>query len=135
MREQEVSHALQFWAPAILMQLRLSWHIMQAPVGNDDFSFGYRDLEGSKVHKGLREGYGAPFGEVSQLSDTCLPAGCTLQQCQRPLQPICRQCAAGEPCLTHDMCSQGDIIGCFIHMPEGGRRLEKSKAVSHPHSP
>ena len=25
---------------------------------------------------------------------------------------------------------QGDIIGCFIHMPAGGRRLEKSKAVS-----
>ena len=42
---------------------------MQAPVGNDDFSFGYRDLEGSKVHKGLREEYGAPYREVSQLSD------------------------------------------------------------------
>ena len=42
---------------------------MQAPVGNDDFSFGYRDLEGSKVHKGLREEYGAPYGEVSHLCD------------------------------------------------------------------
>ena len=42
---------------------------MQAPVGNDDFSFGYRDLEGSKVHKGLREEYGAPYREVSQLSN------------------------------------------------------------------
>ena len=45
---------------------------MQAPVGNDDFSFGYRDLEGSKVHKGLREEYGAPYGEVSPLSDMLL---------------------------------------------------------------
>ena len=56
-------------------------------MGYDEHSFGYRDLEGSKVHKALREEYGKPYRE-------------------------------------------GDVIGCFIHMPEGGRRLEKSKAVS-----
>jgi len=56
-------------------------------VGYDEFSFGYRDLEGSKVHKALREDYGKAYKE-------------------------------------------GDVIGCFIHMPEGGRRLEKSKHVS-----
>jgi len=60
---------------------------LQAPVGYDEFSFGYRDLEGSKVHKALREDYGKAYKE-------------------------------------------GDVIGCFIHMPEGGRRLEKSKHVS-----
>lgn len=59
----------------------------QAPVGYDEHSFGYRDLEGAKVHKALREAYGKAYKE-------------------------------------------GDVIGCFIHMPEGGRRLEKSKAVS-----
>ena len=51
------------------MQLTVCPYIMQAPVGNDDFSFGYRDLEGSKVHKGLREAYGAPYREVRQLYD------------------------------------------------------------------
>ena len=60
---------------------------LQAPVGYDEHSFGYRDLEGSKVHKALREEYGRAYKE-------------------------------------------GDVIGCYIHMPEGGRRLEKSKAVS-----
>ena len=56
-------------------------------MGYDEHSFGYRDLEGSKVHKALREEYGETY-------------------------------------------RQGDVIGCFIHMPAGGRRLEKSKAVS-----
>ena len=56
-------------------------------MGYDEHSFGYRDLEGAKVHKALREAYGKAYKE-------------------------------------------GDVIGCFIHMPEGGRRLEKSKAVS-----
>ena len=69
------------------IQLADSLSGLQAPVGYDEHSFGYRDLEGSKVHKALREEYGKPYRE-------------------------------------------GDIIGCFIHMPEGGRRLEKSKAVS-----
>ena len=61
---------------------------------------------------------------------TSHPSNCTLQQCQGPLQSICQRCAAEVPCFTDDMHLQGDIIGCFIHMPEGGRRLEKSKAVS-----
>ena len=54
-------------------------------MGYDEHSFGYRDLEGSKVHKALREECGEAY-------------------------------------------RQGDVIGCFIHMPAGGRRLEKSKA-------
>lgn len=28
-------------------------------------------------------------------------------------------------------CLQGDVIGCFIHMPEGGRTMEQSKAVGY----
>ena len=32
-------------------------------MGYDQFSYGYRDLEGSKVHKALREEYGAAFRE------------------------------------------------------------------------
>ncbi|XP_057484295.1 protein TRAUCO-like [Actinidia eriantha] len=41
---------------------RLGWSMekgdLQAPVGYDANSFGYRDIDGSKVHKALREQYG-----------------------------------------------------------------------------
>ncbi|KAF5735804.1 protein TRAUCO [Tripterygium wilfordii] len=41
---------------------RLGWTTekgdLQAPVGYDGNSFGYRDMDGSKVHKALREKYG-----------------------------------------------------------------------------
>ncbi|KAG2674847.1 hypothetical protein I3760_13G156500 [Carya illinoinensis] len=41
---------------------RLGWSTekgdLQAPVGYDENSFGYRDIDGSKVHKVLREKYG-----------------------------------------------------------------------------
>lgn len=69
--------------------VRLGWSTrkgdLQAPVGYDQHSFGYRDLEGVKVHQANREAYGEPFTE-------------------------------------------GDIIGCLLHMPEGGRAFEKEKS-------
>lgn len=41
---------------------RLGWSTekgdLQAPVGYDGNSFGYRDIDGSKIHKALRENYG-----------------------------------------------------------------------------
>ncbi|KAI3990089.1 hypothetical protein MKX01_013575 [Papaver californicum] len=41
---------------------RLGWSSdkgdLQAPVGYDGYSFGYRDVDGSKIHKALREKYG-----------------------------------------------------------------------------
>ncbi|CAO2837299.1 unnamed protein product [Amaranthus hypochondriacus] len=41
---------------------RLGWSTekgdLQAPVGYDGNSFGYRDIDGSKIHKALREKYG-----------------------------------------------------------------------------
>ena len=41
---------------------RLGWSTekgdLQAPVGYDSNSFGYRDIDGSKIHKALREMYG-----------------------------------------------------------------------------
>eukprot|EP00891_Asterochloris_glomerata_P008135 jgi/Astpho2/8135/e_gw1.00120.119.1_t len=58
---------------------------LQAPVGYDAHSFAYRDSEGSKVHKSLREDFGESFGE-------------------------------------------GDVIGCLLYMPEGGRTFEKDKS-------
>ncbi len=56
---------------------RLGWAMrrgdLQGPVGYDEHSLGYRDLEGCKVHRALREPYGAPYGQVSAA---CLGAGC-----------------------------------------------------------
>ncbi|KAJ0975606.1 hypothetical protein J5N97_017571 [Dioscorea zingiberensis] len=46
---------------------RLGWATekgdLQAPVGFDGNSFAYRDVDGSKVHKALRENYGDGYGE------------------------------------------------------------------------
>lgn len=36
---------------------------LQAPVGYDKYGYSYRDLEGSKVHKALREPYGEAYAE------------------------------------------------------------------------
>ncbi|KAG9142937.1 hypothetical protein Leryth_006219, partial [Lithospermum erythrorhizon] len=51
---------------------RLGWSTekgdLQAPVGFDGNSFGYRDIDGSKVHKALREEYGMEgYGEGDVL--------------------------------------------------------------------
>ncbi|VFQ71325.1 unnamed protein product [Cuscuta campestris] len=51
---------------------RLGWSTekgdIQAPVGYDGNSFGYRDIDGSKVHKALREKYGEEgYGEGDVL--------------------------------------------------------------------
>mmetsp|Transcript_13808 Transcript_13808/g.37303 ORF Transcript_13808/g.37303 Transcript_13808/m.37303 type:complete len:297 (-) Transcript_13808:206-1096(-) len=65
--------------------VRLGWCTnkaeLQAPVGFDAHGYSYRDLEGSRVHQGLREPYGAAYGE-------------------------------------------GDVVGLFLHMPEGGHPIE-----------
>lgn len=65
---------------------RLGWSSkkseIQAPVGFDGHGYSYRDLEGSKVHKALREAYGEAYVE-------------------------------------------GDVIGLLLHMPPGGRPMER----------
>jgi Set1/Ash2 histone methyltransferase complex subunit ASH2 len=55
---------------------------LNIPVGADQFGYSYRDLEGTRQHKGLREPYGAPFAE-------------------------------------------GDVVGVYLHLPEGGRPMEQ----------
>ncbi|OVA04021.1 B30.2/SPRY domain [Macleaya cordata] len=66
---------------------RLGWSTekgdLQAPVGYDGNSFGYRDVDGSKVHKAVREKYGEE-GYV-----------------------------------------EGDVIGCYINLPEGSSYAPK----------
>ena len=46
---------------------RLGWSTqkgeLQAPVGFDINSYGYRDVDGSKVHMAIRELYGEPYVE------------------------------------------------------------------------
>lgn len=49
---------------------------LNAPVGYDQYGLGYRDVDGSKVHKALREDYGATFGENDVIGMLIhLPAG------------------------------------------------------------
>mmetsp|Transcript_813 Transcript_813/g.1213 ORF Transcript_813/g.1213 Transcript_813/m.1213 type:complete len:319 (+) Transcript_813:208-1164(+) len=47
--------------------VRLGWCArkaeLQAPIGFDKFGYCYRDVEGSKVHQGLREAFGSAYGE------------------------------------------------------------------------
>ncbi|KAE8691679.1 Protein TRAUCO [Hibiscus syriacus] len=66
---------------------RLGWSTdkgdLQAPVGYDGNSFGYRDIDGSKVHKALREKYG------------------------------------------EEGYKEGDAIGFYINLPEGGSYAPK----------
>ncbi|GER46027.1 Set1/Ash2 histone methyltransferase complex subunit ASH2 [Striga asiatica] len=66
---------------------RLGWSTdkgdLQAPVGYDGNSFGYRDIDGSKVHKALREKYG------------------------------------------DEGYKEGDVIGFYINMPDGGAYAPK----------
>lgn len=68
-------------------QVRLGWATrdaeLHAPVGCDVHGYSYRSASGSKVHAGLREGYGCGF-------------------------------------------SEGDVVGCLLHIPPGGRRMEKT---------
>ena len=56
--------------------IRLGWSTrqapLQAPVGYDKKSFGYRDLCGSRVHDGVRDDlYGDPFG-VGDIIGCCI---------------------------------------------------------------
>ncbi|MCO5548132.1 hypothetical protein L7F22_001590 [Adiantum nelumboides] len=50
---------------------RLGWSTqkgeIQAPVGFDNYSYAYRDVDGSKVHKAVREQYGQPYREGDVL--------------------------------------------------------------------
>ncbi|KAK3240421.1 hypothetical protein CYMTET_49739 [Cymbomonas tetramitiformis] len=47
--------------------VRSGWSLakadVEAPVGCDAYGYSYRDVEGVKVHKGIREEYGESFGE------------------------------------------------------------------------
>ncbi|XP_020598517.1 protein TRAUCO [Phalaenopsis equestris] len=66
---------------------RLGWTTengdLQAPVGYDGNSYGYRDIDGCKIHKALREEYGKQGY------------------------------------------SEGDVIGFYISLPEGGQYAPK----------
>ena len=43
---------------------------LQAPVGYDKWSYGYRDLRGSKLHDGVRvDDFAEPFGEAHAVAD------------------------------------------------------------------
>mmetsp|Transcript_8672 Transcript_8672/g.15221 ORF Transcript_8672/g.15221 Transcript_8672/m.15221 type:complete len:311 (-) Transcript_8672:63-995(-) len=58
---KSVGHVRVGWATALAR--------VDGPVGLDNLSYGYRDIDGSKVHQGVRTSYGAPFqkGDVVGL--------------------------------------------------------------------
>ena len=62
------------------------WLFHHDQVGYDAHSYAYRDVEGSKVHRALREPYGRSFAE-------------------------------------------GDVVGCYLHLPPGGRPFEPRHQV------
>lgn len=56
------------------------------------------------------------------------------------IKHYCRICEAHVAMFTNTSYSgttqqplsvQGDVIGCFLHMPEGGRPFEREKSVSN----
>uniref|UniRef100_A0A383WIE8 B30.2/SPRY domain-containing protein n=1 Tax=Tetradesmus obliquus TaxID=3088 RepID=A0A383WIE8_TETOB len=67
------AHEGTFYCEATVQHLgstghcRLGWSSkraeINAPVGYDAFGVGYRDLEGSSIHKALRSSYGAAYSE------------------------------------------------------------------------
>ncbi|GFZ20703.1 similar to TRAUCO [Actinidia rufa] len=69
---------------------RLGWSMekgdLQAPVGYDANSFGYRDIDGSKVHKALREQYGEEGYVEGMLSGSTLT--CQMGVCMRQSRRI-----------------------------------------------
>eukprot|EP00879_Flechtneria_rotunda_P001658 GHRR01001818.1.p1 GENE.GHRR01001818.1~~GHRR01001818.1.p1 ORF type:complete len:329 (+),score=121.76 GHRR01001818.1:277-1263(+) len=80
------SHVGTLYCEAIVQHLgetghcRLGWSTkkaeINAPVGYDQFGLGYRDLDGSKVHKALREEHGQPYKEGDVIGMFIhLPAG------------------------------------------------------------
>lgn len=75
---------------------RLGWGTakadIQAPVGYDGHGFGFRDVNGAKVHAGVREHYGIPFGVY--LFDA--PLSCALPPRLLPLS----RCVALNPCFS-----------------------------------
>lgn len=56
---------------------------LEGPFGYDEHGYGFRDVDGSKVHKGLREDYGCPFkeGDVVGVLIHLPPGG-------RPIEPV-----------------------------------------------
>lgn len=59
---------------------------VEGPCGYTEASFGFRDVDGSKVTKGWREAYGEAYGE-------------------------------------------GDVVGVYLHLPEGGRPMEQKADI------
>lgn len=90
---------------------------LQAPVGYDKHGYAFRDREGCKVHDALREPYLEEEEKNAAATATAEEeAGGGEEQEQKrkhspPLPPV----------------KQGDVIGCYLHLPPGGRPLERTK--------
>lgn len=83
-------------------------------MGYDKHGYAFRDREGCKVHDALRE----PYLEENSVEDTATTTATEEEgekQKQRPPSP------------PLPVVKQGDVIGCYLHLPAGGRALERTK--------
>lgn len=101
---------------------------LQAPVGYDKHGYAFRDREGCKVHDALREPYleeenavavadagGAATTATAKAEEEKEDEEQEQKRKQRPSPPL-------PPPVK-----QGDVIGCYLHLPPGGRPLERTK--------
>jgi hypothetical protein len=82
-------------------------------VGYDKHGYAFRDREGCKVHDALRE----PYLLLEKAGGTPAPEAATAAteeegEKQRSVLPVVKQ---------------GDVVGCYLHLPPGGRALERTK--------
>jgi len=112
---------------------------LQAPVGYDKHGYAFRDREGSKVHDALREPY---------LEEPYLEEGEGEKEKEKEKKKVgddekeetATEEANGDgsgsdkakekpppPSPTLPPVKQGDVIGCYLHLPPGGRALERTK--------
>ena len=98
---------------------------LQAPVGYDKHGYAFRDREGCKVHDALREPYLEEMEEEEEKKARDGGGG-----------GAAAAAAAGEeegqgkkspPVPPLPAVKQGDVIGCYLHLPPGGRPLERTK--------
>jgi len=105
--------------PRYLGAARVGWATraaeLQAPVGYDRHGYALRDREGCKVHDALREPYLS--SSLPSPWSTAAPAATEGERDESS-----RSAPSPPPSIK-----QGDVIGCYLHLPPGGRPLERTR--------
>ena len=91
---------------------------LQAPVGYDKHGYAFRDREGCKVHDALREPY-FEKAEEKAAATTAAAAAAAAEEGEKEEQK--------KPLPPPPVVKQGDVVGCYLHLPPGGRALERTR--------